>query len=234
MRSCSHGSSGKTMPRSLLMMRLKVSARVLRSSARRSVSSVTPLRRLSRSISCSNRSPGISNTILPNICTNRLKASRPNRSLLVSRMSPSRVSRFSPKLSTVSIIPGMLNLAPERTDTSSGFAGSPNRLPVCSSTVCMRARTSSINPSGTVRPVFMYCTQAVVVIVNPGGTGSPTRLISARPAPFPPSTSRMEALPSSKSIVHVNSVRGIPEVFAMIIPRSPLGFGVGPDGPLSC
>src|SRR3990172_2749170 len=149
-------------------------------------------------------------------------------------MSPSSVSPFSPRLRTVSIIPGMLNFAPERTDTSSGFAGSPNRLPACSSTVCMRPRTSSISPSGTVRPLFIYCTQALVMIVNPGGTGRPTRLISERPAPFPPSSSRIDALPSSKSIVQVNSVRGIPEVFAMIIPRSPLRFGAGPDGPLSC
>ncbi len=37
-------------------------------------------------------------------------------------------------LSTVSIIPGMENLAPERHDTSSGSAASPNVLPVRAST----------------------------------------------------------------------------------------------------
>src|SRR5579884_3318022 len=36
-------------------------------------------------------------------------------------------------------------------------------------------------------------------MVNPGGTGSPTRLISASPAPLPPRRSLMDALPSSNS-----------------------------------
>ncbi len=43
----------------------------------------------------------------------------------------------------------------------------------------------------------VYETQAFVVIVKPGGTGSPRRVISARPAPLPPSWSRIEASPSS-------------------------------------
>jgi len=41
-----------------------------------------------------------------------------------------------------------------------------------------------------------------VVIVNPGGTGRPIRLISASPAPFPPRRSRIDASPSSKRRVH--------------------------------
>src|SRR2546430_11448254 len=45
-------------------------------------------------------------------------------------------------------------------------------------------------------------------MVNPGGTGRPMRLISARPAPFPPSRSRIVALPSAKSIVH-RPLRGL-------------------------
>ena len=44
---------------------------------------------------------------------------------------PLAVSSFRPMLSTVSIMPGMENLAPERQETSSGLAGSPNFLPVC-------------------------------------------------------------------------------------------------------
>ena len=36
-----------------------------------------------------------------------------------------------------------------------------------------------------------------MVIVNPGGTGSPALVISARPAPLPPSSERIEALPSA-------------------------------------
>src|SRR5580704_15082796 len=40
-------------------------------------------------------------------------------------------------------------------------------------------------------------------MVNPGGTGSPARVISATPAPLPPSRSRIEALPSSKRYTHL-------------------------------
>ena len=35
-------------------------------------------------------------------------------------------------------------------------------------------------------------------MVNPGGTGTPAFDISASPAPLPPSTSRMRALPSAR------------------------------------
>src|SRR5258708_6153904 len=44
-------------------------------------------------------------------------------------------------------------------------------------------------------------------MVNLGGTGSPARVISATPAPLPPSRSRIEALPSSKEYTHF-AVRG--------------------------
>ena len=43
----------------------------------------------------------------------------------------------------------------------------------------------------------MYSRQASVWIVNPGGTGSPALVISARPAPLPPSTSFILPLPSA-------------------------------------
>src|SRR5579864_611854 len=39
-------------------------------------------------------------------------------------------------------------------------------------------------------------------MVNPGGTGSPARVISATPAPFPPRRSRIDALPSSNRYTH--------------------------------
>src|SRR5262245_49928435 len=39
--------------------------------------------------------------------------------------------------------------------------------------------------------------QALVDTVNPGGTGSPAFVISARPAPLPPSVSFMSLLPSA-------------------------------------
>src|SRR4029453_17870007 len=39
--------------------------------------------------------------------------------------------------------------------------------------------------------------QTAVEIVNPGGTGRPAFVISARPAPFPPSRSRIDRSPSA-------------------------------------
>src|SRR3981081_4553848 len=39
-------------------------------------------------------------------------------------------------------------------------------------------------------------------MVKPGGTGSPALVISATPAPLPPSRSRIEALPSSNRYTH--------------------------------
>jgi hypothetical protein len=44
--------------------------------------------------------------------------------------SASTVSSLSPRLSTVSIMPGIEARAPERTETSSGLARSPKRRPV--------------------------------------------------------------------------------------------------------
>src|SRR6266550_3838322 len=44
---------------------------------------------------------------------------------------------------------------------------------------------------------------ASVVIVNPGGTGSPAFVISATPAPLPPSKSRILALPSLNKYTHL-------------------------------
>jgi hypothetical protein len=47
----------------------------------------------------------------------------------------------------------------------------------------------------------MYATQASVVMVNPAGTrsGPRTRVISARFAPLPPSSTRMSREPAAKS-----------------------------------
>ena len=112
---------------------------------------------------------------------------------------PSTVLSFIPRFRIVSIIPGIESLAPERTETKSGFSLSPNFLPVCFSTSAKAAFTSSITPSGILLPELIYSMQVSVVIVKPGGTGSPAFVISARFAPFPPSKLRISALPSLKS-----------------------------------
>ena len=99
----------------------------------------------------------------------------------------------------VSIMPGMENTAPERTETSSGFSEPPSLRPVRSSSRARPALISSARPSGHSPSRFMVSTQAFVVTVKASGTGTPTRAISATPAPFPPSRLRMVASPSERS-----------------------------------
>jgi hypothetical protein len=62
------------------------------------------------------------------------------------------VVSFNPRLSTVSIIPGMLTRAPERTESSRGFWASPNRAPIIFSTFFKAAATAFSNPGGNFFP----------------------------------------------------------------------------------
>ena len=88
----------------------------------------------------------------------------------------------------MSIIPGIENLAPLRTDTSSGSAASPSFLPIAFSSFATCFPISPSRPAG--QPPSMYARHASVEMVNPGGTGRPkTEVISARLAPLPPSRS---------------------------------------------
>ena len=97
----------------------------------------------------------------------------------------------------VSIIPGIDARAPERTETSSGASASPKRAPTISPTRASVARTSSSSAWLSFAPAAKKPVHTSVVRVNPGGTGMPRRLISARPAPLPPSRSFMVASPSA-------------------------------------
>src|SRR6266404_4051067 len=100
-------------------------------------------------------------------------------------------------LRTVSIIPGIDIAAPERTETRSGSLGSPSFFFVVFSIVASPRSTCSQRPGGNLPPPLKYALHAAVVIVNPGGTGRPAFVISARPAPLPPRSVRRFALPSA-------------------------------------
>ncbi len=97
----------------------------------------------------------MSSTILPNICTKRRYESQAKRSFEVCFASPPTETSFIPRLRTVSIMPGIENAAPDRTDTSSGSTGSPSRFPVLPSRTARASATSSINPSGNTSPAAM-------------------------------------------------------------------------------
>src|SRR3989449_4490412 len=148
-----------------------------------------------RSKVVSKRRASTSLTIRPNIAMSRRYASHANRSFAV-RARASTVVSLRPRFRTVSIIPGIESLAPERTETSSGCSEAPNFRPPFTSTADRASSTCFHIPGGN-RPVRGNALQAFVVIVKPGGTGRPSRVISARPAPLPPRRARMEAFPSS-------------------------------------
>ncbi len=99
----------------------------------------------------------------------------------------------------MSIIPGIETAAPERTETSSGSSGSPSFLPARSSSAARCFSISSARPAGNDFALRMYSTHAAVVMVNPAGTGIPSAVISASPAPFPPRSSRPTSALSEKS-----------------------------------
>jgi hypothetical protein len=137
-------------------------------------------------------------TVLPNIWINRRYESQANRGLSACAASPCTLASFSPIFRTVSIIPGIENFAPDRTDTSSGSAGSPSFFPRAASRAVRCSATSASKPAGT-DPDSKYARHASVEIVNPGGTGRPILTISARLAPLPPSRSFWSLPPSEKS-----------------------------------
>ena len=61
---------------------------------------------------------------------------------------PGIVAEVRPTFRTVSIMPGIEERAPERTESSSGFFGSPNLLPEDFSTPASAAATCSLSAAG--------------------------------------------------------------------------------------
>src|SRR3990172_938277 len=118
-------------------------------------------------------------------------------------------------LRTVFIMPGMENLAPERQDTSSGLLASPNFLPVFSSTAFIASSSCSHWPAGN-SPVLRNSLQASVVTVKPGGTGTPARVMSARPEPLPPSRARTPSHEPAYFSASATSSNKYTHFFAMI------------------
>jgi len=111
--------------------------------------------------------------------------------------SPSVVASFRPRLRIVFIMPGIENFAPERTLSSSGLALSPSFIPTRDSSSASDAAICSSTSSGTRFWLSKKTLQTSVMMVKPGGTGTPLRDISARPEPLPPSRSFIVPSPSA-------------------------------------
>jgi hypothetical protein len=145
---------------------------------------------------CSNFWLDTPSTTSEYIWMKRRYESYAKREFLLARSSPTTVRSLSPRLRIVSIMPGMENAAPERTLTSSGFLGSPSFLPVLFS---RRARlpSTSARSLSLYFPSRRYEMHSLHAMVNPGGTGAPRFVISARFAPLPPSSRFMSRVPSA-------------------------------------
>jgi hypothetical protein len=101
---------------------------------------------------------GTSSTILPNICTKRRYESYAKRSLSVCCARPLTESSLSPRLRTVSIIPGIENGAPTDGDEQR-IDGVAERLPIfCSSARARRRPRPSGRPAACRRRPCRRCT----------------------------------------------------------------------------
>ncbi len=147
-RSCATGSDGNSCPVASLYMSRNRRASRRRSAGLSSGSVLTPARFLAALSADSNLRPSMSFTVLPNIWMKRRRASSANRSSPASSARPRVVSSLRPRLRTVSIMPGIENLAPERTLTSSGLRGSPNFLSDCASIFFSAVVACSHMPGG--------------------------------------------------------------------------------------
>ena len=132
----------------------------------------------------------------------RSGGSSPRRSarLPVCSASPRTVASLRPRLRMVSIMPG---IETRRAGAHRDQQRRSRRRRTARRARARRARArrptcSSQSPRGYWRAVLRRSSvQTSVVIVKPGGTGRPRRVISARLAPLPPSRSFILAPPSA-------------------------------------
>ena len=101
--------------------------------------------------SWSKRSLSMPSTTLPNIWMKRRYESLAKRPLFVLLFRPSTERSLRPRFKMVSIIPGIENFAPLRTETRSGSAASPSFLPMSDSSL-PRFFSISFSISGVREP----------------------------------------------------------------------------------
>ncbi len=150
--SCSHGSSGNACPVWALYASRYFAITPSRAASSSPVSRSVPASRLAAASTSSNASWSTPATTSPNIWMKRRRASSANRRLPDSFASPSTHAAESPRLRTVSIIPGIDTAAPERTDTSSGRSARPNPRPSSFSSRAIALRAPAMTSAGTFPP----------------------------------------------------------------------------------
>ena len=186
-----------------------------------SASAATPRARFISVRALSKATRGIDKTTSPNMSSRRRYASRQNlrsaSDVVGAEQNLWTTSSFNPRLRTVSIMPGIETAAPERTERSSGSSLSLAALEVAPprgnerricfsmnltprSTSFQAPFSSSWAPPLPSLSASAYSAHRSVDRVNPAGTSRPTRLISARPAPLPPSCCFMVPSPSVSAL----------------------------------
>ena len=131
------------------------------------------------------RRSATSSTTSPYISRKRRRQSSAKRSPDARREALARVVDVRPRFRIVSIIPGIEERAPDRTETSSGSLGSPKRLPGRLLEPRERLRRPRLRRRRGSRRASTR-RRRPSSIVKPGGTGMPSAVISARPEPLPP------------------------------------------------
>ena len=150
--SCASGLEGNGLPACRLHMALNLATTPRRVPASRSPSLSAPARSFAAPRTASNFSSSTPNTTLPNSWTNRLYESHANRSSPLALARPSTVRSLRPRLSMVSIMPGIETAAPDLTETRRGSAAEFHPRPVSLSRRDTARRTSRSAPGGTRRP----------------------------------------------------------------------------------
>ena len=152
MPSCASGLEGNALPVCLLHMSLNFLTTRRSSAAPRSPSVLAPARLFAAPRTASNFASSTPNTTLPNSWMNRRYESHANRSLPLVLARPATVRSLRPRLSMVSIIPGIETAEPDRTETRSGLASEFHPLPVSLSRRETARRTSRRTCGAMRRP----------------------------------------------------------------------------------
>ena len=158
-QSCSYALSGKGLPKTSTTRPLKASHKSLRSSSDRSVSLLYPFLTLTSCsiLSSCTRIPFPSSGSTPSdfsittseyIIMRRRYASYTNLGFPVFLIRPGIVSAHKPMLRTVSIMPGIELLAPERHEMRRGASLSPNFIFITASALRRASSTSFFSSAG--------------------------------------------------------------------------------------
>ena len=152
MSSCTSGLEGNGRPVASLHISLNSETITRRSASPRSPSSLTPARLFAADRTASNLASSIPNTTLPNSWMNRLYESHANRPSPLMLARPATVRSLRPKLSMVSIMPGIETAEPDLTETRRGLASEFHPLPVSLSRRETARRTSRRTCGAMRRP----------------------------------------------------------------------------------